>query len=115
LSSAAAIVRSALSCVLGGMPSWSSLLRDHFSIGGSNSGSIQPASSVAMMWIVFRISQVRNNDRSPVLARSTSAAVRRRVRERKDSRAAGGSCAWMPAVSRATSAGSRTASGLCRS
>ena len=47
-SSARAIVRSALSCVGAAMPSCCSRLLDQRSICGSNSGSIQPASSVAI-------------------------------------------------------------------
>ena len=63
-------------------------------------------SSVASRCIVLRIAQVRTIERSSIRARSTAAARNRALRARKPRRPALRSWAWMPAVSRATSAGS---------
>ena len=75
------------------IPSWPSRLRDQSAIPGSNSGSIQTASSAWIRWIVPRMTHARTSERSSMRARSTSAAVRRALRERKESRPARASCA----------------------
>ena len=52
-----------------GRPSCSMRRRTSARVSGSNRGSHQPASSVGIRWIVFRITQVRSSDARPRCAR----------------------------------------------